>query len=121
MIEVLAGFPDNIVACAAKGQVTKKDYDDVLIPRVKEALARQGKARCYYELGTEFSGMDAGAVWEDLKWGVGTLSHRERIAVVTDVDWIRVAINVFRFLVPGEIRIFETSRAADAKRWIAAE
>jgi hypothetical protein len=39
---------------------------------------------------------------------------------VTDVDWIRLAINAFRFLVPGEIRIFSTSGVAEARRWIVA-
>jgi hypothetical protein len=65
--------------------------------------------------------MDAGAVWEDFRIGVGHLSGWERIAVVTDVDWVRLAINAFRFLVRGEIRIFPTSETAEARRWIAAE
>jgi hypothetical protein len=65
--------------------------------------------------------MDAGAVWEDFRVGIGHLSGWERIAVVTDVEWIRLAINAFRFLVPGEIRIFPTSEAAEARRWIVAE
>jgi SpoIIAA-like len=41
------------------------------------------------------------------------LAGWERVAVVTDIDWIRLAINFFRFLVPGEIRIFPTSEAAE--------
>ena len=43
MIEVLEGFPGNVIAFSAKGRVTKSDYDDVLIPKVKAALARQRK------------------------------------------------------------------------------
>ena len=49
------------------------------------------------------------------------LSRWERVVVVTDVDWIRLAVNVFRFLVPGEIRVFGTSQASEARSWIAAE
>ena len=121
MIEVLEGFPNNVVAVAAKGRVTKTDYDDVLIPKVKETLRRREKIRCYYELGPEFSGLDAGAVWEDFRLGIEHLSRWERVVVVTDVDWIRLAVNVFRFLVPGEIRVFGTSQASEARSWIAAE
>jgi hypothetical protein len=121
MIEMLEGFPDGVVAAVAKGRVTKRDYDEALIPAVEAAFRRREKVRCYYELGREFSGMDAGAAWEDFRIGIGHLSGWERIAVVTDVDWVRLAINAFRFLVPGEIRIFPTSEVAEARRWIVAD
>lgn len=121
MIEVLEGFPDSVVAIAASGRVTKKDYDDVLIPKVEEAFRRRRKIRCYYELGAPFSGINAGAAWEDFKCGIEHLTQWERIAVVTDVDWIRLAINAFRFLMPGEMRVFGTAQASDARRWISAE
>ncbi len=120
MIEILDGFPDNVVAAAARGRVTRQDYDEILIPRVNQAFGRHPTIRCYYELGATFSGMDAGAAWEDAKLGIGHLAQWERVAVVTDVDWIRLAVNAFRFLMPGEMRVFGTGQAADARRWIAA-
>jgi hypothetical protein len=120
MIEILEGFPDSVIAFAAKGRVTRNDYDDVLIPKLKEALARRKRVRCYYELGSSFAGIEAAAAWEDFKLGIEHLSRWERVAVVTDIDWIRLAVNVFRFLVPGEIRVFATSQAAEARTWIAA-
>jgi hypothetical protein len=121
MIEMLKGFPDGVVAAAANGRVTKSDYDDVLIPAIEEAFRHRDKVRCYYELGRDFSGMETGAVWEDLRIGIGHLTGWERVAVVTDIDWIRLAINVFHFLVPGEIRIFRTSEASAARLWIVAD
>lgn len=120
MIEILKGFPAGVVAAVTKGRVTKSDYDNVLVPAIEEAFRRREKLRCYYELGREFLGMDPGAVWEDFRVGFGHLTGWERIAVVTDVDWVRLAINAFRFLVPGEIRLFATSETAEARRWIAA-
>jgi hypothetical protein len=121
MIEILEGFPDSVVAFSAKGRVTKRDYDEVLIPEVKEALGRRRKIRCYYELGPEFSGFDAGAMWEDFRLGIESFLRWERVAVVTDVDWIRAAVNVFRFLVPGEIRTFGMHESAEARSWVAAD
>jgi hypothetical protein len=120
MIEKLTGLPENVVGFVAKGRVTKQDYDDILIPAVEEALRRHAKIRCYYELGADFSAMEAGAFWEDFKVGVGHLTRWEKVAVVTDVPWIRHAINVLRFLLPGEIKLFEVSQAAAARSWIAA-
>ena len=120
MLQMLSDFPDNVVAAAARGVVTRRDYQDVLVPRVELALKRHPKIRCYYELGSQFSGMEAGAMWEDFKIGVEHITRWERVAVVTDADWIKHAVNVFRFLMPGEVRIFATSDAAAARQWIAS-
>ncbi len=120
MLETVTGMPDNIIAFSAKGRVTKGDYDAVLTPAVEAAFKRHPKVRCYYELGAEFSGMDAGAVWEDFKVGIGHLTRWEKVAVVTDVDWIRHSIGAFRFLMPGEIKVFSTNQAAEARAWVTA-
>lgn len=118
MIENIEGFPDNVIALIAKGQVTKKDYEQLVIPKVATALKRHDKIRLYYELGSQFSGIDAGAAWEDLKVGVEHLTRWERMAVVTDVDWIRHMINAFRFLMPGQMRVFATAQTSEARAWI---
>ena len=120
MIEILGGFPDNVVAFAASGRVTRRDYEAVLVPRVEAALQHHDKIRCYYELGAGFAGFDPGAMWEDFKVGVGHLSRWERVAVVTDVDWMRHATNAFRFLMPGEMRVFPTAEAEAARGRLAA-
>jgi SpoIIAA-like len=120
MIEVIEGFPQSVVGFIAKGRVTKGDYENVLIPAVEAAFHRQQRVRCYYELGADFTGFDAGALWEDAKIGLEHLSGWDRVAVVTDTDWIRGAVNAFWFLLPGGIRVFRTREAAEARTWIAA-
>jgi len=120
MIEILKDFPDNVVAAAAHGVVTKQDYQHTLIPQVELTLKRYPKIRCYYNLGPQFSEMEPGAMWEDFKIGVEHISRWERVAIVTDVEWIRHATNVFRFLMPGEVRVFATSETASAREWITA-
>ena len=59
MIRILSGFPPNVVAIACEGRVTRKDYDDVLVPAVTAALQRHDKVRLYYEITPQFSGMQA--------------------------------------------------------------
>jgi SpoIIAA-like len=118
MIRILSGFPENVVAVVGEGQVTRKDYDDVLVPAVTTALRRHEKIRLYYEITPQFSGIEAGAVWEDFCVGMEHLVRWERVAVVTDVEWLRHTINAFRFLLPGKIRLFAGSEAAGARAWI---
>ena len=121
MIRLLSGFPDNVLAVACEGQVTRKDYEDVLIPAAALALELHPKVRVYYEITPEFAGIDAGAMWEDFRIGMGHLSRWERIAVVTDVGWIGQAVNAFRFLMPGTVRVFPISEVDEARRWITVD
>jgi hypothetical protein len=120
MIKILEGFPDNVIAVSAVGRITREDYDAVLIPQVNATAKRHPKIRCYYEIGTEFEGMEPGAVWEDFRVGVEYWTRWERVAAVTDVAWIAHVVNAFRFLMPGQIRVFPTSENKAARAWVEA-
>ncbi|HTQ34654.1 MAG TPA: STAS/SEC14 domain-containing protein [Stellaceae bacterium] len=118
MIEMLDGFPETVLAFSAKGRVTRRDYDEVLVPVIEAALRRYDKLRLYYELGPDMTGFDAGAMWEDFKIGMGHWSRWGRVAVVTDIDWMRHAVSAFRFIMPEQVRVFASAQAAEAREWI---
>ena len=118
MIEIIEDFPDHVVGFKAKGRVSKQDYEQVLIPKVEAALKRHHKIRLYYELGSQFAGIDAGAAWDDAKVGVEHLTRWERGAIVTDVEWIKQLVNAFRFLMPGDLRVFPAAQASEARSWV---
>jgi len=120
MIETVSGLPDGVIGFNAKGRVTRKDYETVLIPGVEAALKRHDKLRLYYELGREFDGIDSGAMLEDFELGIRRLPHWEKLAVVTDVEWIRMAVNAFAFMIHGKVKVFPASEARAARDWIAA-
>ncbi|MEO8737108.1 MAG: STAS/SEC14 domain-containing protein [Edaphobacter sp.] len=120
MIEQLQGFPENVVAFAGRGQVTKADYVSTLIPSVERALAGHDRLRFYYELGTDFSGIDADAILEDFKIGIEHLTRWERAAIVTDVQWIAHAVSLFSFLMPGVMKLFATKDVDQARSWIVS-
>lgn len=121
MIEHLKTFPDNVLAFVCHGHVTKADYDTVLVPAVESALKTQDKLRLYYETAPDFAGIDPGAMWEDFKVGVEHLTRWDRFAIVTDVEWIKHSIRFFSFLVPGSLKLFPASEAAQARAWISAK
>lgn len=119
MIEILTGFASDVAAFACHGHVTKSDYQDVLVPEVEKKLAQHDKVRIYYETATDFAGIDPGAVWEDTKVGFAHWSRWERLAVVTDIDWISHTMKLFGFLMPGELQAFPSSQSGVAREWIA--
>jgi hypothetical protein len=118
MIEALTGFPDTVAAFACHGHVTKDDYETVLIPDVEKRLAQHDKVRIYYEIAPDFAGVDPGAVWEDTKVGFAHWFRWERLAVVTDVEWIKQTMKIFGFLMPGELRAFPIAEADTARDWV---
>ena len=120
MIEILKGFPDTVVAVACSGHVTSRDYEMVLIPAVEKALKEHKKVRLYYEVRSDFSGIEPGAAWADFKVGVEHWLRWERIAVVTDVDWIRHTVSAFGFIMPAELHVFPLVETAEARNWIVA-
>ena len=75
MIEIIEGLPENVVGILAKGEVTRKDYLEVVIPAIDKALKRNAKLRLYYDLGSQFTGIDFGAEWEDFKLGIEHISQ----------------------------------------------
>ena len=63
----------------------------------------------YFEPGDDFDGLDLGALWQDMKAaGSVGLKHRsswERMALVTDKDWVGYGASAFGWLAPGELRL----------------
>ena len=118
MIEIMKDFPDNVLAITAKGQVTGDDYENVIIPAVEAKLKEYSKIRLLYHLGPDFSGYNAIALWDDAKVGLKHLTHFDRIAIVTDTEWIATAMKVFGFMMPGEVRCFDNDQLAEAGTWI---
>jgi hypothetical protein len=115
MIEIISGLPDNVVAFTATGRVTGAECDAALLPAVAKARKRHEKLRLYYELECRFPG----AAWEDLDIAPLQMQPWERVALVTDVSWVRHTVKALRFLIPAEIRVFATAQADEGRDWIA--
>ena len=116
VIEIIKGLPQNVVGIAVEGRVTRTDCQDVLMPAIRKSLKRHDKIRLYYELNSRFPG----AAWDDLNVGIEHVPPCERVAIVTDVGWIRYMVKALRFLISGEIRVFATVQASEGRAWITA-
>jgi hypothetical protein len=55
MIEILKNFPDNVIALSCEGQVTKEDYERILVPAILKALKRHDKIRLLYKTSARIS------------------------------------------------------------------
>lgn len=118
MLEPIPDLPGNVAGFTAHGRVTSEDYERVLIPIVEAKLRDHGKIRLLYHLAEGVSGMDATAMWDDAKVGIKHLSSWEKIAVVTDIDWIRNAVRLLGFAMPGPVKTFRGEELQRAIGWV---
>lgn len=120
-MRLITELPSNVVGLVASGHVTAEDYESVAIPAVETALKAHGRIRMLYQVPADFDGFAPGAVWDDVKMGMGHFTAWERIAVVSDVDWIRGSTRFFGFLMPCPVKLFANAQMDEATRWIVAQ
>jgi hypothetical protein len=121
MVEQLTDVPAGTLGFRASGRISSDEYRQMMEP-IYAALDRGEKLNIYFELAEDFHGLDLGALWQDVQAaGSVGLKHRsswERMAVVTDKDWVRHGASVFGWLAPGELRLFEPSERDAARSWV---
>jgi len=120
VIQLMENLPDNVIGFEAVGEVDAGDYKSTLDPAVDAALENNDKLRLIYVLGDQFDGYTGGAMWEDTKLGIGHWGAWEKIALVTDRDWVDDAIKFLGWMVPGEIKVYSTTDTEAAKEWASA-
>ena len=69
--------------------------------------------RLLYILGDDFESYSPGA-WADTSYGRNTKAWK-RIAIVSDADWLEHSVKAFGWLIPGEIKVFDTDDVDDAR------
>jgi stage II sporulation SpoAA-like protein len=122
MIERIAVMPPGTLGMRVWGDVTREDYVDGLMPALQEAVDTDGELRLVFQIGPDFDKFTAGMMAADttkgLSFGVEHWSKWKRMAVVTDVDWLRHAMQLFGWMTPGEQRLFSIAELDEAKEWV---
>ncbi|MBW6438909.1 STAS/SEC14 domain-containing protein [Actinoplanes hulinensis] len=123
MIEVLPDLPETVLGFRFAGSVTREEYRTVFLPRTRAALGEGWRIRLLVVVDDDCGWFQPGAFWEDLKFGLGTaLRHHslwERIALVSDAEWVTRALTVFGRTIPGEVRHFPRADLTAATDWLA--
>jgi hypothetical protein len=118
MIEHLATRSPDQIEFRFSGDVKQSDYETTLIPAVETALETQDTIRILVIFDESFSGFDLGAAWSDTKMGLSHWRGFDRVAVATDLGWLKIAMQGFAPLAPCPVRSFPLDQADDARRWL---
>lgn len=118
MIKRIEDLPDNVLGYEAIGKVTDKDYEEIIIPEVERIAKSFDNIRFLYLIGDKFEGFTPMAMWDDAKTGLKNLTRWEKVALVSDVDWIKNGVKVFGHLISAEVKVFDLGELPEARKWI---
>jgi len=117
MIRILHDMPPATVGVEAVGEVTEEDFRTVLQPMLEDALQR-GAIGLLYVLDGRTDSYSAGTAWKNTRRWSKHLKGWRRVALVSDADWLENAVKAFGWLLPGEVKVFETDDVPEAKAWL---
>jgi hypothetical protein len=72
-------------------------------------------------IGTGAREVEGDAMSADVEFRVRHATSYERVAGVSDENWMRPALRAFSFLLPGKARGFRVRDLAEAKAWLAED
>jgi hypothetical protein len=119
MLRTIENLPPHVIGVLADGEVTRSDYETVLVPLLQEAYRKGSKIRLLYQTAPGFSGYTVGAMVEDMHVGLKYLRLFERCAIVTGVEWIQRGATLFGSLMPCPVKMFPGQGLKDAVAWLS--
>jgi hypothetical protein len=121
MLRQMLDMPPGTIGFEAVGDVDDDDWEDTVEPVLRQEIAAGRKLRLLYVLAPDGHDLDKDAAQADTGFRARHASSFERVAVVTDEDWMRPALQALSFLMPGKAKGFRGRELADAKAWLTAD
>jgi hypothetical protein len=119
----MTGVPDGVDAFRVVGTLTADDYEKTVEPLLDEARRQGRRLRLLIQMGPEFEGFTAGAMWGKTE----TWRHYPSLvrmiggyALVTEIRWVREWIHLVAFLMPFPLRVFGNADRDDALAWLGS-
>jgi len=121
MIHELKDTPNTMVGFVARQDVTKEDFDKVVLPAVDELVKRTDKLNYLFVLEAPLRNFTIGAWMSDAMFGLNNLNKWNRAAIVSDVEGVRSFTDLFSKVMPGEFRGFTYDELTEAIRWVGEQ
>lgn len=117
-LEFIESNEGKVLIVRATGKLSTEDYEQ-FVPKVEHLIERFGKIRVLFEM-RDFSGWEAGALWEDIKFDARHFRDIERLALVGEKKWQKGMSQFCRAFTTADIKYFDLSEAPQAYEWIGA-
>src|SRR3954470_7137539 len=119
MLRPMRDMPPGTIGFEAVGEVEDDDWEQAVEPVLRSEIADGRQVRLLYLLGPEARDVEGDAMSADAGFRARHATSFERVAVVSDEDWMRPALGALSFLLPGHAKGFRVRELAEAKAWLA--
>jgi hypothetical protein len=118
MITILPETTGYTLAIKASGKLSAENYETVFLPILDKLIKRYGQIRLVMQFDENFEGWEAGAMWDDAKFGLQHRNDFKRIAVVGAPKWVEWATKVGAKLMDGELKTYPSTDLFEAIVWV---
>lgn len=119
MIQQIYNLPANIAAFRATDNVTKEDFENTVVPAVKNLIRNTGEINYMLVLDTPIKNFTVGAWMQDAWMGLSNLAKWHKAAIITDSEGIRLFTAGFSLVMPGEFKAFTHDQQDKAIEWLS--
>lgn len=121
MLQKLDALPSYVAAFKATGDVSKEDYENILIPEIERVNKEHGHIHLLMELETPVKNFSMSAWFQDAVQALKHYRGWKKIAMVTDEKGVEKLSDMVSAVIPGTTKGFSLSQLEEAKRWVASE
>jgi hypothetical protein len=119
MLQAIDDMPTGTIGFRAIGEVDDDDWERAVEPVLRREAADGRKLRLLYLLGPDAREVEGDAMKADVSFRARHAGSFERVAVVSDEDWMRPALRTLSFMLPGKAKGFPVRELGAAKAWLA--
>ena len=121
MLRRMTDVPAGTIGFEAVGDVDDDDWEDTVEPVLRTEIADGRGVRLLYLIGPGAREVEGDAMRADTGFRARHASSFERVAVVSDEDWMRPALRALSFMLPGKARGFRVRDLPEAKAWLVED
>jgi hypothetical protein len=100
--------------------VTPADCEHTLLPLVASRSISLRHAPMLLVFGDDFEDFKTNELWNGMEFAFKNWREVGRLAVVSDVAWVRKAVWLFAPFMRGNVRVFHDYEVEQAKTWITS-
>ena len=106
----------KVLVVHVSGKLVAADYAP-FVAEFDRLHEQHGKLRVLFDM-TGLQGWDAGALWEDTKFGIKHFGDIDRLAMVGEKKWHHAMATFFGPFTKATTRYFDHAEAAAAREWL---
>ena len=106
----------RILIVHVSGKLAKADYEH-FVPEFERLVRQHGKLRVLFDM-TGLHGWEAGAAWEDFKFGLAHFADIERLAMVGERKWQQGMATFCKPFTKATVRYFDHAHSVEVRQWL---